>query len=176
MFAKFRKPDSLKAETPAPEVPADPAAKPGLMRPAHPRPAEAAPQDKDRKRKERLQEVKLEIHKALLDNLNLSLAVRREEFSGGLGDTVYKVSGKWDVWGPISVRGSYGTNYQAPPVGLSPGRVTNGVVNYALAGNQWLPSVTVTRSGVVPAQGRHASRQELQVHPVQRRHVDDPVP
>jgi hypothetical protein len=64
---------------------------------------------------------------------------------------VYKVSGKWDVWGPLSLRASYGTNYQAPPVGLSPGRVTNGVVNYALAGNQWLPSVTVTRSGVVPA-------------------------
>lgn len=87
----------------------------------------------------------------ILDTLNVSYAVRREEYSGGLGATVYKVSGKWDVWGPLSLRGSYGTNYQAPPVGLSPGRVTNGVVNYALAGNQWLPSITTTRSGVVPA-------------------------
>jgi pilus assembly protein CpaF len=37
------------------------------------------PQDKDRKRKERLQEVKLEIHKALLDNLNLSALEKASE-------------------------------------------------------------------------------------------------
>ena len=55
-----------------------------------------------------------EVEAPVLDTLHLQLAVRREEFSGGLGATVYKVSGKWDVWGPLSVRGSYGTNYQAP--------------------------------------------------------------
>ena len=34
--------------------------------------AEAAPQDKEKRRKERLGEIKLELHKALLDNLNLA--------------------------------------------------------------------------------------------------------
>ena len=89
-----------------------------------------------------------ELQMPVFDTLNLSAAVRREEFSGGIGSTVYKVSGKWDVWGPLSVRGSYGTNFLAPPLGLSPGQVTNGVTNYALANSQWLPSVTVTDSGI----------------------------
>ena len=92
-----------------------------------------------------------ELQIPVLDNLNLSAAVRNEEFSGGIGDTVYKVSGKWDVWGPLSVRGSYGTNYLAPPIGLQAGEVTNGVTNYALAGSQWLPSVTVTDAQIGPA-------------------------
>ncbi|ETX30958.1 CpaF family protein [Roseivivax isoporae] len=35
-------------------------------------PAKAAPQDKEKKRRERLQEIKLELHRALLDNLNLA--------------------------------------------------------------------------------------------------------
>ena len=65
-----------------------------------------------------------ELQIPVLDNLNFQAAVRHEEFSGGLGATVYKVSGKWDVWGPLSLRGSYGTNYQAPPVGAVPGAVT----------------------------------------------------
>jgi outer membrane receptor protein involved in Fe transport len=92
-----------------------------------------------------------ELQIPVFDSLDLSAAVRREDFSGDLGATVYKVSGKWNIWGPLSVRGSYGTNYQAPPIGLQPGRITNGVVNYALAGNHWLPSITQTRSDVVPA-------------------------
>ncbi len=92
-----------------------------------------------------------ELQIPVFDNLNLSAAVRKEDFSGGIGDTVYKVSGKWDVWGPISLRASYGTNYLAPPIGLSPGEVTNGVTNYALAGSQWLPSITVTDSSIGPA-------------------------
>lgn len=92
-----------------------------------------------------------ELQIPVLDNLNFSAAIRDERFSAGIGDTVFKVSGKWDVWGPISIRGSYGTNYLAPPLDLVPGQVTNGVTNYALAGNQWLPSVTVTDSGIQAA-------------------------
>jgi iron complex outermembrane recepter protein len=91
-----------------------------------------------------------ELHVPVLDNLNLQLAARREEFSGGLGATVYKVSGKWDVWGPLSVRGSYGTNYQAPPIGLVPGRITNGNTSYAVAGSTWLGSQVVTDAGITP--------------------------
>jgi len=83
MFAKFRKPETTKPDDPTPErLPSAPAAsepKPGMMRPAQPKAAEAAPQDKERKRKERLQEIKLEIHKALLDNLNLSALEKATE-------------------------------------------------------------------------------------------------
>ncbi|MFZ3581341.1 CpaF family protein [Loktanella sp. DJP18] len=43
-----------------------------LMKAMPTRPAEVAAGDRDKKRKERLGEIKLELHKALLDNLNLS--------------------------------------------------------------------------------------------------------
>lgn len=86
----------------------------------------------------------------VLDNVNLQAAVRREEFSGGLGATVYKISGKWDVWGPLSLRGSYGTNYQAPPVGVIPGEVDNAVRSYTIAGGNWLGAQFITDASLVP--------------------------
>ena len=42
-----------------------------LRRPSAPAKADLAPQDRERKRKERLSEIKLDMHRALLDNLNL---------------------------------------------------------------------------------------------------------
>ncbi|MEM7631627.1 MAG: CpaF family protein, partial [Pseudomonadota bacterium] len=42
-------------------------------------PAQATPMDKDKKRKERLGEIKLELHKALLDNLNLAALEKASE-------------------------------------------------------------------------------------------------
>ncbi|MGK7752344.1 MULTISPECIES: CpaF family protein [unclassified Roseovarius] len=42
-----------------------------LRKPLQKAAATAAPQDKDRKRKERLAEIKIDLHRALLDNLNL---------------------------------------------------------------------------------------------------------
>jgi hypothetical protein len=86
----------------------------------------------------------------VLDNLNFQAAVRREEFSGGLGATVYKVSGKWDVFGPFSIRGSYGTNYQAPPVGVIPGEITNAVRSYTIAAGNWLGAQFITDTSLVP--------------------------
>jgi iron complex outermembrane receptor protein len=80
----------------------------------------------------------------VLDNLNFQAAARREEFSGGLGATVYKVSGKWDVWGPLSLRASYGTNYQAPPVGTIPGEVFNTARSYTVAAGNWLGAQFIT--------------------------------
>jgi outer membrane receptor protein involved in Fe transport len=91
-----------------------------------------------------------ELQIPVLDNVNFQAAVRREEFSGGLGATVYKVSGKWDAWGPLSLRGSYGTNYQAPPIGVIPGEVTNAVRSYARAGGNWLGAQFITDSSLVP--------------------------
>ena len=86
----------------------------------------------------------------VLDNVNLQAAVRREEFSGGLGATVYKISGKWQVIDPLALRASFGTNFQAPPISLSPGAIDNVVRSYTVANGAWLAGSTVTQSGVQP--------------------------
>ena len=91
-----------------------------------------------------------ELSLPVLDNVYLSAAARYEEFSGGLDSTVYKVSGKWDVTDNISLRGSYGTNYQAPGAGLVPGNVANGTNSYTIAGGAWRGAQTVTRSDISP--------------------------
>lgn len=70
MFSKYKKPDA-KAGSNVTPMPVAEAPKASLMK-AKPVTAQAAPLDKDKKRKERLGEIKLELHKALLDNLNLS--------------------------------------------------------------------------------------------------------
>ncbi|ANT61889.1 type II secretion system protein E [Salipiger sp. CCB-MM3] len=83
MFSRYKKtPSKPVAVAPAPAeeaaattvaAPKASAEKPQSMRkPKPPRPAEAAPQDREKKRKERLGEIKLELHRALLDNLNLA--------------------------------------------------------------------------------------------------------
>ncbi len=77
MFSRYKKSAS---EAPAAQAVAT-AAKPEVVKtaPAKPvqkiatkRAAQAAPVDKEKKRKERLAEIKLELHRALLDNLNLA--------------------------------------------------------------------------------------------------------
>jgi len=103
MFAKFKKPDAArpKAATVLATAPragatvTTPAApKASLMRAMPLKAAEGAPQDKERKRKERLSEIKLELHKALLDNLNLaalekaSEAELRQEITAISGETL----------------------------------------------------------------------------------------
>ena len=96
MFARFKKPDQAArpaaapaavapppAAVPAPAAgaapgaatPADAVARPSFRRPAATPPvaaAEVAAADKDRKRKARLSDIKQELHKRLLDNLNLA--------------------------------------------------------------------------------------------------------
>lgn len=65
---------SAPAAAPA-TVPADassPQPKASLRKPLPTVAANAGPQDKERKRKERLSEIKLDLHRSLLDNLNLS--------------------------------------------------------------------------------------------------------
>ncbi len=95
MFSKFKKPDQARPAPAAPERAAPAAAagakaavtplpKPepkasGFARMAPKKPAEAVPLDKERKRKERLSEIKLDLHKALLDNLNLAALEKASE-------------------------------------------------------------------------------------------------
>ncbi len=77
MFSRYKKSAS---EAPAAQAVAT-AAKPEVVKTAPVKPvqkiatkraAQAAPVDKEKKRKERLAEIKLELHRALLDNLNLA--------------------------------------------------------------------------------------------------------
>jgi pilus assembly protein CpaF len=92
MFSRFKKPDTqdqrpasvgvalpgqrpvapaAPAPTTAPVAAAKAPGKPAIAIPARPV-AEAAGADRDKKRKDRLQEIKLELHKRLLESLNLS--------------------------------------------------------------------------------------------------------
>ncbi len=96
MFARFKKPDAAGAAKPgptasvtsaAPQVRPAAAAKPGI--PGRPMPVAAAPRapaelaaaDKEKKRKDRLGELKQELHKRLLDNLNLAALEQASEAS-----------------------------------------------------------------------------------------------
>ncbi len=76
MFSKYKKPDQAKPEAAKPALaavaPAEAAPKASLMKARPVKPAEAASGDREKKRKERLGEIKLELHKAVLDNLNLA--------------------------------------------------------------------------------------------------------
>ena len=85
MFSRYKKTDAGKASpvkaassapaTPAPvaatNTPAAPPKPASLRRPGPAAKADLGPQDKERKRKDRLSEIKLDMHRALLDNLNL---------------------------------------------------------------------------------------------------------
>ena len=77
MFSKYKKPEAAapKAQAAAtnvtPIAQAAPAAAPASVRKKL-LPAAAAPLDKDTKRKARMSDIKLELHRALLDNLNLA--------------------------------------------------------------------------------------------------------
>ena len=85
MFQRFKKPET---NSPAPALQTR-AAQVGtaanapdrttLVRPAQAKPAESAVADKEKKRKERIAEIKLDLHKALLDNLNLSALEKATE-------------------------------------------------------------------------------------------------
>ncbi len=91
MFSKFKKPEGKPAGTPPPAPTAASAtkpaakvtpvaeAKPSLMKAQMKSAAQPAPLDKERKRKERMFEIKLDLHKALLDNLNLAALEKATE-------------------------------------------------------------------------------------------------
>ena len=87
MFSRYKKSETQKAELVAKSVAQTRAAKPSDPAPAAPAPKEATvskslrrestqaaqvvPQDKERRRKERLSDIKVEMHKRLLEDLNL---------------------------------------------------------------------------------------------------------
>jgi iron complex outermembrane receptor protein len=91
-----------------------------------------------------------ELQIPLFSNVDIQLAARKEKFSNDLGATVYKVSGKWNVWGPLTLRGSYGTNYQTPPLGVTPGAITVAARTYTVAANNWLAAQFITDANLKP--------------------------
>jgi outer membrane receptor protein involved in Fe transport len=91
-----------------------------------------------------------ELQVPLFSNVDIQLAARRERFSNDLGATVYKVSGKWNVWGPLTLRGSYGTNYQTPPLGVTPGAITVAARTYTVAASNWLAAQFITDADLKP--------------------------
>ncbi|WP_306152748.1 CpaF family protein [Roseovarius sp. MMSF_3281] len=77
MFSKYKKAAPAPKSAPAPAPVEMPKTKPveqaqSLRRPSQKAAARPVVEDKERKRKERLGEIKLELHRALLDNLNLA--------------------------------------------------------------------------------------------------------
>ena len=81
MFSRFKKPDpagtpSAVSPQPAAKVSAPPSAtlarRPGMSAPGAAPSAQAVAADKEKKRKEKMGELKVELHKRLLDNLNLA--------------------------------------------------------------------------------------------------------
>ena len=89
MFSRYKKAGTAAARPAPGQAPAAPrqatpapAAKPVAQQAANPKTAAAAkphPADKERKRKERLGEIKVELHKRLLENLNLAALERASE-------------------------------------------------------------------------------------------------
>ncbi|MGR3314178.1 MAG: CpaF family protein [Roseovarius indicus] len=81
MFSRYKKSGTApankatKVKTPVEMPKTEPAAAPkpaSLRKPSPTQAASVAPADKERKRKERLAEIKLDLHRSLLDNLNLA--------------------------------------------------------------------------------------------------------
>ncbi|MDO6584386.1 CpaF family protein [Salipiger sp. 1_MG-2023] len=74
MFSRYKKPTGKEAPAAAAPSSAASAApsKPSMRKPQIAAIVDAAPQDREKKRKERLGDIKLELHRALLDNLNLA--------------------------------------------------------------------------------------------------------
>jgi len=86
MFSRYKKPSDGKpslvqtAPEPAAATPAPAAAATKVQRRApQVAPAQVVPMDKEKKRKERLGEIKVELHKRLLDNLNLAALEKASE-------------------------------------------------------------------------------------------------
>lgn len=80
MFSRYKKNAGAEPVQPAQSKPAAaPAPKAGRKPAVTAKPAAPTPADKERRRKERLAEIKLELHKSLLDNLNLAALEKASE-------------------------------------------------------------------------------------------------
>lgn len=71
-----------------------------------------------------------EVRAPLLESLDLSLAVRFEDYGGGIGSTTDpKVSLRWQALDWLALRGSAGTTFRAPGLAASDPGCATGVAN-----------------------------------------------
>lgn len=77
-------------------------------------------------------------------------AAQYEDFGHGLDTMVYKVAGKWEVTDHFSLRGAYGTYYQAPGIRIVPGEFVSGTASYTVAGGDWRGCQNYTRNHLKP--------------------------
>ncbi len=89
-----------------------------------------------------------ELQLPILDNLNVQVAARREEF-GPISGEIWKVAGKYDVLPELSFRASYSTNFQAPPEDIGVLGTQNGSV-YVSSLFRAVPTRVTTLPGITP--------------------------
>ncbi|HEX5006526.1 MAG TPA: TonB-dependent receptor [Hyphomonadaceae bacterium] len=90
-----------------------------------------------------------ELQIPVLDNLNFQLAGRHEDYSDGYSGSIWKVAGKYDLTDTLSFRGSYSTNFQAPPEGLGAAGDEQGTV-YVGSLFRNVSTTTLTSGGLSP--------------------------
>jgi len=89
-----------------------------------------------------------EVQIPVLDNLNFQIAGRHEDFGDIAGD-IWKVAGKYDILRELSFRGSYSTNFQAPPETIGALGTQGGSV-YVSGLLRAVPTLVTTMPGITP--------------------------
>lgn len=103
-----------------------------------------------------------EIALPIANRLNVSAALRYEDYGDNGGSTIDpKVSAKFDVTDFLSLRGSYGTSFQAPSIRQVAGTVGNASVNDPPNAGSF--NVTVFSSGSNTLESQSASNLNLGV-------------
>lgn len=99
----------------------------------------------------------------ILDRLNMQLALRYEDYGARGGSTVDpKISAKFDVTDFLSLRGSYGTSFQAPSIRQIAGAIGNDSVTDPLLGTAGGSfNVTVITRGTESLRPQSASNLNL---------------
>lgn len=96
-----------------------------------------------------------ELQLPVLDNLNVQLAARREEFETVAGN-IWKIAAKYDVNPTLSFRGSLSTNFQAPPESLGAEGDVRGTT-YIASLFRSIGTTTRVSSGITPEKDRAAN-------------------
>ncbi len=89
-----------------------------------------------------------EVQLPVLDNLDLQLALRHEDY-GSLSADTYKVAGKWQATDSLAFRASYSTNYAPPPTDLGAGGPTTGSA-YIATYTAFFPTLITPTPGLKP--------------------------
>jgi iron complex outermembrane receptor protein len=93
-----------------------------------------------------------ELQLPILDNFNVSLSGRHEDFNGGdLQGDIYSVAGKYDITDNFYVRASYSTNYRAEAaLDTDPGTIAFGNSVQTRFASQVVPTATQAQAGLHP--------------------------